>query len=125
ADSAVMLQEIRKHGMRVHRHMPVNVMENVGFRRVLQRFPVADISRRWKHPRRQHLEKCFLRQETTHRRRAPTGPRAKSRRDVRQIGQTIAAQPYYFVAFEIFAATMRLNLRGATSYQFRPYRMVL
>src|SRR5277367_871458 len=124
AYTPVLLQKIGKHRMRMHRHMPKDVMKNVRLRRVFQRLALAKPGRRWKLPRRQHLKKSIRRQKPAHRRRIPAGTRTKPLVYLSQIGNRILAQPDLMKSVEILIAGMLCKLRHPPAHQLRPHRML-
>src|ERR1035438_1676749 len=92
AHAAIVLQKIRKHGVCVHGHMAEDIVKDIGFRRVFERFPVPQPCRCWKQPRRQHLKKRRRRQESTYWSGGPARSRCEARTDGGKIRQAVSLQ---------------------------------
>src|SRR5277367_261736 len=124
AYTPVLLQKIGKHRMRMHRHMPKDVMKNVRLRRVFQRLALAKPGRRWKLPRRQHLKKSIRRQKPAHRRRIPARAWSKPLIYLSQIRNRILTQPDLIKSIQILVAGVLCELRHPPAHQLRPHRML-
>src|ERR1700738_3867131 len=73
AHASIVLKEIRKYRVRVHRNVAENVMENVRLRNVFQRIAATQPRGCRKHARGEHFKKSLGRQKTTDWRCAPSG----------------------------------------------------
>src|SRR5215469_15666558 len=109
-EASVVLQEIGENGMRVHRHVPEDIVENIRLGRVFERIAAAKPGRSGKHARVEHLEKRVAWQKPAHGRGAPSSPRFQARGDGFKVWEAIVFEPEEFVAFEIGAAGVGVDL---------------
>src|SRR5713226_2106879 len=125
AHAAIVLKEVCKYRVRVHGDVPKDVMENVRLRNVSERIAAAKPGGRREHARGEHLKKSFRREKPAHRRGAPAGPGSYPVGDRGKIGQPVILQPDDFKSFEVFPASMRIQLPAAPADQFLPNSMLV
>src|SRR5215469_10536050 len=100
-DTAVALEEIREDFMRVHGDVAEDVVEDVGFGGVFERFAAANPGGGRKAAGCEHLKKRGCGQEPAHRSRVPAGSRLQARADRRKPWQPVLLQADDLEAVEI------------------------
>src|SRR5579875_2119862 len=125
ASSAVLLQEVRKDRVRVHRHVAEHVMEDVRLWGVLHGLAVAQPGRGRKLPRREHLEEGIRRQKSADWGGIPACERPEAAIYLGKIRNRVLAQADLHEAIQILLAGMLAKLRHAAAYQLLPHGMLL
>ncbi len=125
AYGAVMLQEVGKDRMGVHGNVAEDIVEDIRFGNVGERFPAPQPGGGGKLPGREHGKKGVGRKKTAYRRGSPATPRPKPLIHIGQIGNQIGSETNLLKALQIFLASMCFDLRHAAAHQFRPGGVLL
>ena len=120
-----MLQEIGKDRMGVHGNVAEDVVEDIRFGNVGQRFPAPQPGGGGELPGREHGKERVRRKKAAHRGSSPATPGPKPLIHIGQVGNQIGSEANLLKALQIFLASVCLDLGHTAAHQLCPGRVLL